>query len=46
MVATGSVSIDRTDYGVGQGDFLTGSTVGLDVLITIDIAATPQMAAE
>ena len=46
VVATGSVSIDRTDYGVGQGDFLTGSTVGLDVLITIDIAATPQMAAE
>lgn len=40
VVAAGSVTIDRTDYGVGQGDFVSGSTVGLDVTISIDIAAT------
>ena len=42
VVAAGSVTIDRTDYGIGQGDFVSGSTVGLDVTISIDITATPN----
>lgn len=42
--ATGTVTIDRTDFGVGQGDFVTGSTVALDVPISIDVVATAQPA--
>ncbi|MEQ8745586.1 YceI family protein [Pyruvatibacter sp.] len=38
--ATGAVTITRTDFGVGQGDFLTGNTVSLDVTISIDIVAS------
>jgi len=38
--AQGSVTIDRTEYGVGQGDFVTGATVALEVTISIDVAAT------
>ncbi len=43
--AEGSVTVDRTDYGIGQGDFVSGSTVGLDVTISISVAAT-QVPAE
>lgn len=42
MVAQGSVTVNRTDYGIGQGDYVSGSTVGLDVVISIDIAAKPE----
>jgi len=41
VLAEGTVTVDRTNYGVGQGDFVTGSTVGLDVTISIAVAATP-----
>lgn len=40
VFAEGSVTVNRTNYGVGQGDFVTGSTVGLDVTISIAVAAT------
>jgi len=40
--ASGTVTIDRTDFGVGQGDFVTGSTVALTVPISIDVVATAQ----
>jgi polyisoprenoid-binding protein YceI len=46
VIATGSVTVNRTDYGIGQGDFVSGSTVGLDVVISIDIAATPDVDAQ
>ncbi|MEP0070617.1 YceI family protein [Pyruvatibacter sp.] len=46
VVAKGSVTVNRTDYGVGQGDYVGGSTVGLDVVISIDIAATPEAGAD
>lgn len=46
VVATGSVTVNRTDYGFGQGDYVGGSTVGLDVVISIDIAATPEAGAD
>lgn len=39
--ATGALTIDRTDYEVGQGDFTTGSVVALDVTIRVDIKASP-----
>lgn len=40
--AVGTVTVDRTDYGIGQGDFTSGATVGVDVPISIDISAKPQ----
>lgn len=46
VVAKGSVSVNRTDYGIGQGDYVGGSTVGLDVVISIDIAASQVPATE
>ena len=39
-VADGSVSLLRTDFGVGQGEFATGEWVGLDVNVTIHIEAS------
>lgn len=38
--ATGATTIDRTDHGVGTGDFADGDTVGLDVDIAIEVVAT------
>ncbi|MEO0963054.1 MAG: YceI family protein [Pseudomonadota bacterium] len=46
VVAKGSVTVNRTDYGIGQGDYVSGATVGLDVVISIDIAATPEVDAD
>ncbi len=43
VVAKGSVTVNRTDYGIGQGDYVSGATVGLDVIISIDIAAAPEI---
>ncbi|WP_428482009.1 YceI family protein [Pyruvatibacter mobilis] len=40
--AVGTVTVDRTDYGIGQGDFTSGATVGVDVPISIDISAKPK----
>jgi polyisoprenoid-binding protein YceI len=37
--ADGEVSLLRTDFGVGQGDFSTSEWVGLDVKVAIHIAA-------
>lgn len=38
-VADGSVSLVRSDFGVGQGEFATGEWVGLDVKVAIHIEA-------
>jgi polyisoprenoid-binding protein YceI len=38
--ARGAVTILRTDFGVGQGDFATGEWVGLEVKVEVDIVAT------
>lgn len=38
--ADGSVSLIRTDFGVGQGEFAGGEWVGLDVKVTLHIEAT------
>jgi len=38
--ADGSLSLLRTDFGVGQGEFSTGEWVGLDVKIAIHVEAT------
>ncbi len=38
--ATGELTISRLDYGVGQGDWASTSTVGADVIIRIEIEAT------
>ncbi|CDO61298.1 hypothetical protein BN1012_Phect3086 [Candidatus Phaeomarinobacter ectocarpi] len=46
VVAKGSVTVNRTDYGIGQGDYVSGATVGLDVVISIDVAATPEAATD
>lgn len=37
--ATGTVSIKRDDYGVGQGQWASGEWVALDVAVTFDITA-------
>jgi polyisoprenoid-binding protein YceI len=37
--AVGDVTIKRTDFGVGQGQWASGQWVGLDVTIRIDIRA-------
>ena len=39
-LAKGSVTLLRTDFGVGQGEFATGKWVGLEVDVTVDITAT------
>lgn len=38
--AEGGVTLVRTDYGVGQGEFATGQWVGLDVVVSFVIEAT------
>ncbi|MBB5519915.1 YceI family protein [Amphiplicatus metriothermophilus] len=38
--AEGSLVIDRTDFGVGQGEFATGQWVGLDVDVSFVVEAT------
>jgi polyisoprenoid-binding protein YceI len=38
--ADGEVTISRLEFGVGQGDFASTSTVGEDVIIRIEIDAT------
>ena len=38
-VADGSVSLIRSDFGVGQGEFATGEWVGLDVKVAIHVEA-------
>lgn len=37
--ARGTVSLLRTDFGVGARQFATGDTVGLEVLVTFEIQA-------
>jgi polyisoprenoid-binding protein YceI len=39
--AKGQLKIVRTDFGVGQGPWKSGDTVGLDVTITVDLIAHP-----
>lgn len=38
--ADGSVTLIRTDFGVGQGEFTTGEWVGLEVMVGVQIKAT------
>jgi polyisoprenoid-binding protein YceI len=38
--ADGAVTLVRTDFGVGQGEFATGEWVGLEVLVSFHIEAT------
>jgi polyisoprenoid-binding protein YceI len=38
--ATGELTISRLDYGVGQGDWASTSTIGADVIIRIEVEAT------
>lgn len=38
--ASGQLTISRLDYGVGQGEWTSTKTVGEDVVIRIEIAAT------
>lgn len=38
--ANGEVTLLRTDFGVGQGEFATDEWVRLDVKVTVDITAT------
>ncbi|GAB4520604.1 MAG: hypothetical protein Kow00133_07180 [Amphiplicatus sp.] len=38
--AEGSITILRTDFGVGQGEFATGRWVGLDVEVSFVVEAT------
>lgn len=40
--AEGALAIDRTAFGVGQGQWVSGSTVGRDVRIVIDLYALPK----
>ena len=37
--AVGKLDIVRSEYGVGQGEWVDGSVVGLNVSITFDLAA-------
>lgn len=36
----GETTVVRTDFNVGTGDFASGSTIGLEVRITVDLQAT------
>ncbi len=38
--AQGEVTLMRVDFGVGQGEFATDEWVGLEVKVSVDIAAT------
>jgi polyisoprenoid-binding protein YceI len=37
---SGRLTVDRTDYDLGTGDWASGETVGLEVTITVDLTAT------
>jgi polyisoprenoid-binding protein YceI len=37
---SGELTVDRTDYNIGTGEWTSGETVGLEVTITIDLTAT------
>jgi len=39
-VADGQIALNRTDFGLGQGEFLTDKWVGYDVDVTVHIEAT------
>ncbi len=39
-VADGAVSLVRTNFGVGQGEFASGEWVGLEVLVEFHVEAT------
>lgn len=39
---TGALTINRTDWGVGQGQYASGDPVATDVKITVDLYATAQ----
>ncbi len=38
--AVGHIQILRTEWGVGQGDWSSGDTVGLQVGVDVDVTAT------
>lgn len=38
--ATGELVLNRGTFGVGQGDFQSGGTVGLEVTVAVDLVAT------
>lgn len=42
VIASGAVTIDRTEWGIGQGEFSGDGTVAYPVEITLDVAATPE----
>ena len=39
---TGAVTINRTEWGVGQGQYAGGDPVATDVKISVDLIATAQ----
>ena len=39
---TGALTLVRTDYSVGEGQWADGGTVGLDVTVVVDLTATRQ----
>lgn len=41
-LAVGEVTLVRTDFGVGRGEFTEGKWVSLDVLVRVEIAATKK----
>ncbi len=36
----GQVTLDRTSFGVGQGEYETGESVGIEVVVDVDLVAT------
>ena len=40
--AVGSTKLVRSDFGVGQGSWSDGQTVGLDVAVNVDLVATKK----
>lgn len=40
--ARGELVVDRTDYGIGQGQWASGQWVGKEVTIRFDLRAAPQ----
>ncbi|HRY23075.1 MAG: YceI family protein [Geminicoccaceae bacterium] len=41
-VATGTLELDRTTFGVGQGDWASATAVGHEVLLEIEVVATAE----
>jgi len=37
---TSSITLDRTVFGVGQGEWANGETVAKDVTVKVDLIAT------